>query len=111
MTARPRAPIQSTDSTISSMPIADRELKGAALVGLRHERHRMNELTARLERELGGGGAARPSTRRKLRLSADGRQRIIAATQRRWAAVRAGKAEAARPKGRAARKDTPKEVH
>jgi len=48
------------------MPIDDRELKQAALAGLYHERRRMDELLARLERELGPGvgGAAAPPRRR-----------------------------------------------
>jgi hypothetical protein len=75
------------------MPIHDRELKQAALVGLHHERQRMDELIARLERELEGGviKATRSEpepTRRKRRLSAAGRARIVAVLKKRWAAVK-----------------------
>jgi hypothetical protein len=83
------------------MPIDDRELKQAALAGLRHERERMDELIGRLERELGSEAvtatAAEPGpARRRRRLSAAGRADIVAALKKRWAGVKKAKAAAKR---------------
>ncbi|MFB3827933.1 MAG: hypothetical protein ACE15B_14270 [Bryobacteraceae bacterium] len=71
------------------MPIDKRELKEAALAGLRHEQQRITALIARLERELGKAKPAAAPV--QPRLSADGRARIVAALKKRWAAVRAAK--------------------
>jgi hypothetical protein len=68
---------------------------------LRHERQRIDELIARLERELGKGAvnatAAEPEpTRRKRRMIAAGRARIVAALKKRWAAGKKAKRAAAK---------------
>lgn len=96
-----------SSSIIRSMPIDGRELKQNALVGLRHERQRMDELVARLERELGTDNSAVSAVkpRRKRRLSAAGRANIVAALKKRWAAIRKAKTEA-KPKARKATKVT-----
>jgi hypothetical protein len=60
---------------------------------LRHQQQRIIELIQRLERELESGAVA--PAHRKRRLSAAGRANIVAALQKRWAAVR--KAKAAKP--------------
>jgi hypothetical protein len=76
------------------MSIDPRELKEAALIGLRHERQRIEELIQRLQRELGTGAEASPTVPRKRQMSAEGRKRIIAAVKKRWAAAKAAKAVA-----------------
>lgn len=98
------------------MPIHDRELKRAALVGLHHERLRIDAMIERLEREVGEDVPGTEGPRLKRRMSAAGRRRIAAATKARWAAYRkakkaarrqaraAGKPKAARAKAKAQRK-------
>ena len=71
-----------------------KELKEAALIGLRYRRHQIAEQILELERELrgagrDGGSSATPARRRNRVLSAVTRQRIADAQRQRWAAVRA----------------------
>jgi hypothetical protein len=95
------------------MPLSDQELKQAALIGLRHERERIDNLIAQLERGLRGGhraavdGAAAPSPQKRRRLSAAARKRIIEGQRRRWAEFRAKQAAEAE---RAAAKKGPRKV-
>lgn len=79
-----------------AMLINDGELRQAALLGLRHQRQRMDELISRLERELGTGTVRASADEakaapRKRRMSAAGRRRIAAAQKKRWAAVKKAK--------------------
>ena len=63
------------------MSLDDRELKQAALIGLRRQLQRIADLIGRLEQEL-GTGPAQPAPR-KRRLSAAGRANIVAALKKR----------------------------
>ncbi len=82
-----------------SMPLQDRELLEAAVIGLQIHHQRVEEAIAHIKRQLGSSfrgaaAAARSSKRRKM--SAAGRARIAAAAKKRWAAFRAAKTAAQR---------------
>ena len=91
-------------------PRLDSDLLGAALIGYQEKLKEIDSRIADVRRRLGEGlkitGAdAAPPVRKKRRLSREGRARIIAATKKRWAAVRQAKADAAaKPAGKAAAK-------
>lgn len=82
----------------------DRELLIAALAGYQLKVKEIEERMAELRKQIAGvsgepaGKPAASARPRKRRLSAEGRARIIAATKKRWAAVRAAKAAAAKKK-------------
>jgi hypothetical protein len=86
------------------MPLTpDKELLVAALAGyqlkLTEIEARMADLRNRIAGVSGGAAPKKPaSAPKKRRLSPEGRARIIAATKKRWAAVRAAKAAAAKKK-------------
>ena len=87
------------------MPLTDREIKEAALVGLRHQKAQIEEKIGQLERELrGAGGEPAPEPAKKRVLSEEARNRIAAAQRKRWAAAKAAvkQAEAAPKKKSAA---------
>ena len=84
-----------------------REIKEAALMGMRYRRDEISEQIRELERELGGrGGDTSTSTpaRKKRVLSAAARRRIAAAQRKRWAAARAENKPPARKKTGAAKR-------
>jgi len=81
------------------MPLhLDHEILSAALLGYQQQHQEIEARMADLRRRLGGLSPAPAAAKaaRKRRLSPEGRARIIAATKRRWAAVRKAKAKAAR---------------
>jgi hypothetical protein len=77
----------------------DAEFLAAALAGyqckLEEIQARMAEIKAQLSGASSPAKAAGPA-KKKRRLSPEGRARIIAATKKRWAAVRKAKAAAAK---------------
>ena len=79
------------------MALSDRELKEAALIGLRHKRtaieEQIQQLAAELEGRSGrkGSSAASSAPAQKRVLSPAARRRIAAAQRKRWAAVRKAK--------------------
>ena len=78
------------------MTLSNREVKEAALIGLRHKRSAIEEQIQQLEAELDGrsgrkGSAASSAPTQKRVLSPTGRRRIAAAQRKRWAAVRQAK--------------------
>ena len=79
------------------MALSDREVKEAALIGLRHKRTVIEEQIQQLEAELGGraghkaSGSASSAPAQKRVLSPAARRRIAAAQRKRWAAVRKAK--------------------
>jgi hypothetical protein len=77
------------------MPLNDREIKEAALVGLRYKRTEIEEQISRLERELQGATSA--PARKKRKMSAAGRKRIADAARKRWAQYWADKEAASKP--------------
>ncbi|HUP05436.1 MAG TPA: hypothetical protein VMU19_15665 [Bryobacteraceae bacterium] len=80
----------------------DKDLLIAALAGyqlkLTEIEARMAELRKQIAGAPGGVSAKAAAPAKKRRLSPEGRARIIAATKKRWAAVRAAKAAAAKKK-------------
>src|SRR5205809_432621 len=92
--------------------LGDREIMEAALVGYQSQLSRIDEAIGGIRSQLGVRGPGRPvastdgtkpaSTRRKM--SAAARKRIGEATRKRWAAFRAGKAEAEKPAQKPKRK-------
>lgn len=82
------------------MALSDREVKEAALIGLRHKRTAIEEQIQQLEAQLGGkagrkgSGAASSEPAQKRVLSPAARKRIAAAQHKRWAAVRKAKKNA-----------------
>lgn len=86
------------------MPFTDAELKQTALVGLRHERERIDGLIAELEREVGGSGRnSRGAPAKRRPMSAATRKRMAEAQRKRWAVQRDG-APASAKKPAAAKK-------
>jgi hypothetical protein len=79
------------------MTLSDREVKEAALIGLRYRRTAIEEQIQQLEAELEGrsgrkgNGAASSAPTQKRVLSPAARRRIAAAQRKRWAAVRKAK--------------------
>jgi DnaK suppressor protein len=78
----------------------DAQFLSAALAGYQQALEEIEVRTADLQMRIGGAApvAAAPTAapaKKKRRLSAEGRARIVAATRKRWAAVRKAKAEAA----------------
>jgi hypothetical protein len=71
------------------------EIIAAAIQGYEAQKQqidaKLDELRGLLSSPGVGATAAAPRKRRKRRLSPEGRRRIIEATKRRWAAVRAAK--------------------
>jgi hypothetical protein len=85
------------------MPISrDSEFLAAALAGYQCRIAEIDARMADLRQRIAGvspAASAKPAAapiRKKRRLSAEGRARIIAATKKRWAAVRKAKAAAAK---------------
>ena len=80
----------------------DKDLLIAALAGYQLKLTEIEARMADLRMQIAGGGAVKAPAAakpvKKRRLSAEGRARIIAATKKRWAAVRAAKAAEARKK-------------
>jgi hypothetical protein len=91
------------------MPLTvNADLLSAALAGYRKKLQEIDARMADLRERIGGGvpAAAAPATgpiAKKRRLSPAGRARIIAATRKRWAAVRKAKAMAIQAAGAAKR--------
>jgi hypothetical protein len=88
---------------LHSCDMPDRDILAAALIGYRQKRAELDAAIADLRRRLDGGApvaaAAQPKPAKKKRhLSPEGRARIIAATKKRWAALRRAKAKAAKKK-------------
>jgi len=78
----------------------DAEFLAAAFAGYQQSLVEIETRIAELRKRIGGVApvAAAPAVapaKKKRRLSAEGRARIVAATKKRWAAVRKAKAEAA----------------
>ena len=73
------------------------EILAAALIGFEEQKRHINAKIAELRAMLSGGGTDATATaeapKPKRRLSAAGRKRIIEATKKRWAAVRAATAQ------------------
>ena len=92
------------------MAVSSRELKEAAIIGLRYRRDEISEQIRELERELGGrDGEGRDTTastpaRKKRVMSAAARKRIAEAQRKRWAAARAENKPPARKKTGAAKR-------
>jgi hypothetical protein len=85
------------------MPISsDTEFLAAALAGYQWKLTEIDARIADLRNRIAAYSPAAPAkaatapAKKKRRLSAEGRARIIAATKKRWAAVRKAKAAAAR---------------
>jgi hypothetical protein len=78
--------------------VLDPAILEAALINLETRRTHIDDQIAAVRSLLDGGSpSAKPNAKRrrkKYRMSAEGRARIIAATRKRWAAVK----KAARPK-------------
>jgi len=79
----------------------------AALLGYESEKAKLQGIIARIQAQLGHRGPGRPkavtdgseqSVPKRPRMSASARRRIGAAQQARWAALKQGKTEQAKPK-------------
>jgi hypothetical protein len=87
----------------------DADFLAAALAGYQQSLVGIETRIAELRKRIGGVApvAAAPAVapaKKKRRLSAEGRARIVAATKKRWAAVRKAKAEAAAAASKPAKK-------
>jgi len=84
------------------------EIITAAIVGFEAQKKRIDDQIAELRQMLNPVAATEATapvpTKRKRKLSAAGRKAIGDATRRRWAAVKAAKAQAALVPAKAARK-------
>ena len=80
-------------------PKLTHELIAAAIEGFEAQKKRIDGQIDELRQMLNGGHPTEPAMpappKRKRRLSAAGRRAIAEATRKRWAAVRASKAQAA----------------
>jgi hypothetical protein len=89
-----RAPDGKSSCDNQRMARLDNTLLEAALLGYQAEQKRIQAAIADLQKRIGGKSAtpsppkSTPATRKKHRISAEGRARIAAAQRKRWAAAK-----------------------
>jgi peptidoglycan hydrolase CwlO-like protein len=90
------------------------EILAAALVGLEAQRARLDAQIGELKRMMGAGrrepAAATEAPKRRRKLSAAGRKRIVEATRKRWAEYHRKKAEEAKKPARKSAAKGPKKA-